>query len=146
MIQKYTEMIWEKRITNEYSHDGFHHAPKPSCDRIPIPNNVTRKNEVLLMSLFYPNNLFNSNVYRHTYLIESPLCAKCRKVEETPYHIIMECSEKSAEAYNILLKEINENVINEDTITLLKASRNQKFLNLCLEILSEHNYRDQISL
>ena len=146
MIQKYTEMIWEKRITNEYSLDGFHHAPKPSCDRIPIPNNATRKNEVLLMSLFYPNNLFNSNVYRHTYVIESPLCAKCRKVEETPYHIIMECSEKSGEAYNILLTEINENEINEDTITLLKASRNQKFLKLCLEILSEHNYRDQINL
>ena len=146
MIQKYTEQIWEKKIANEYACEGFQHAPTASCDKIPIPNYVTREQEVLLMSLFYPNNLFNSNIYRHTYQIESPLCGRCGRNEETPFHVILECTDRSAEAYRLVTKVVGENALQNDTITLLKASRNKDFLNLCLNILSQYEYRTHIDL
>ena len=147
MISKYTEKVWSRKITNEYTLDGYHHIPTPSCSRLPIPWNVTRKQEVLLMSLFYPNNLFNSHVYRHTYQVESPLCERCRREEETPYHIILQCSELAGEARKLLGKQISrEEMLQQDTITLLNGSRNTIFLEICLDILAQHDYRHQIDL
>ena len=147
MITKYTELIWASKVANEYSLDGYHHAPKPSCSRLPIPRNTTRREEVLLMSLFYPNNLFNSNLYRNTYQIESPLCQRCRRQEETPYHIILECSNLAGEARRVLETEISEEeTYLQDSTTLLNGSRNSDFLKICLEILSQHKYRDQVDL
>ena len=147
MISKYTEKVWGSKITNEYSLEGYHHKPAPSCSRIPIPMNTTRKQEVLLMSLFYPNNLFNSHVYRHTYQIESPVCERCHREEETPYHIIMQCSEQAGEARRLLRLQTSEDeILQQDTITLLNGSRSHDFLKICIEILSQHNYRDQIDL
>ena len=99
------------------------------------------------MSLFYPNNLFNSHVYRYTYQVESPLCGKCRRVEETPYHIILQCSDLAGEALRLLGTQITEEEIQqEDTITLLNGSRNPDFLKICLDILAQQEYRDQIDL
>ena len=54
MISKYTEKVWASKITNEYSLEGYHHKPTPSCSRLPIPKNTTRKQEVLLMSKVQP--------------------------------------------------------------------------------------------
>ena len=146
-ITKYTELLWTRQVTNEFSMDGYHHAPKPKCSRLPIPRNTTRKDEVLLMSLFYPNNLFNSHLYRNTYLVESPLCDRCRRYEETPHHIIRECSNLADEANTILQRELTEEEINhEDYITLLDGSRNEQFIKVCLEVLAQHEYRVQVDL
>ena len=49
------------------------------------------------MSLMYPQNLMNSFLYRHTHSVESPLCQKCGREEETPYHVIWECSDHQEE-------------------------------------------------
>ena len=86
LITNYTELVWASQVSNEFALEGYQHAPKPTCSRLPIPTNTTRKNEVLLMSLFYPNNLFNSHLYRNTYQVESPLCGRCSRQEETPTH------------------------------------------------------------
>ena len=99
------------------------------------------------MSLFYPNNLFNSNLYRNTYLVESPLCRKCHQAEETPYHIIFECSDKSDDARTLLEQELGEDELQlEDTVTLLNGSRHQRFLTLCLDILAEQTYTEHVDL
>ena len=144
MINKYTESIWATKINNEYINEGYNHSPKPSCSKLPIPLNTSRKDEVLLMSLFYPNNLFNSNVYRNTYLTESPLCGRCGQDEETPYHIILECSDLATEARKYV--EVNNPIVHQNSVTLLNTSRNVEFLKICLTILSQHAYRDQIHL
>ena len=147
MITKYTEKIWQSRITNEYALDGYHHVPIPTCTSLIIPRGTTRRQEVLLMSLFYPNNLFNSNVYRHTYQAESPLCRGCLEHEETPYHIILQCSDLSGDAYRHLAQEIGEDqMMEQDTTTLLNGSRSRDFITTCLAILSQRDYRDQIDL
>ena len=144
MIKNYTELIWATKITNEYTNEGYHHSPKPSCTKLPIPKNISRKDEVLLMSLFYPNNLFNSNVYRNTYLTESPLCGRCGQDEETPYHVILECSNLAPEARKYV--ETKNTIVHQDSVALLNTSRCEAFLKVCFDILSQHNYRDHIQL
>ena len=147
MMTRYTEKVWHSSIINEYSLEGYNNVPVPSCSPLPIPKDTTRKQEVLLMSLFYPNNLFNDNVYRHTYQAESPLCRKCSVQEETPCHIILQCSNLSEVAYRHLRKEIGEERCRyEDTTTLLNASRSQDFIKTCLDILAQAEYRNQIDL
>ena len=143
-ISKYIEKIWYKKLENEFLAEGIQHTPKPSCKKLPIPKSTTRKEEVLLMSLMYPNNLFNDFLYRHTYQIPSPLCHKCLQEEETPYHIILKCSNQAHNARK-LLNEIlsDEEVYQEDYITILNGSRHENFIKLCLDILSEGSYRDE---
>ena len=99
------------------------------------------------MSLMYTNNLFHSNLYRHTYLVESPLCRRCKEKEETPYHVILECSEKSDEARKILLQVLNrEELMIEDCTTLLNGSRHAPFIKICLDILAQDDYSVQVNL
>ena len=144
---RYIEKIWESKIENEYTLDGHFHKPKPSCSPLLIPKNTTRKQEVLLMSLFYPNNLFNSHIYRYTYQAESPLCRKCERKEETPYHIILECTDLAEEARRLLAKTISEEEIQiNDTTTLLNGRNNPEFLKICLDILGLEEHRHHIDL
>ena len=146
-MTKYTEKIWSTCLKNELNMDGFHHIPKPSCSTLSIPKNTTRHDEVVLMSLFYTNNLFHSNLYRHTYLVESPLCRRCKQTEETPYHIIMECTEKSNEARQKLLQAVKEEEpLTEDCTTLLNGSRHEPFIRICLDILAQEEYSVQVNL
>ena len=63
-ITKYTEKIWYEKLRNEGLLNGEHHIPRPSCSRLPIPLNTSRRDEVLLMSSMYQQNLMNSFVYR----------------------------------------------------------------------------------
>ena len=146
-ITKYTEKIWYQSVKNEFALLGHQYVPKPSCKRLPIPANTSRSEEVLLMSLMYPQNLFNDNVYRHTYQIASPLCQNCHQQEETPFHIIMECSQHAHEARNLLGEILSEDELQqEDYITLINGSRHAEFIKLCLTILSESEYREHIDL
>ena len=146
-IKKFTEKIWDTRIRNEMNMDGIYHVPKTSCSRLPIPQGVTRHDEVVLMSCMYTNNLFNSFLYQHTYLVESPLCRKCKIQEETPYHVLLQCSDKSQEARGILEKIIGEEEIEiEDSTTILNGRCHQPFLKICLDILSQQDYVVQVNL
>ena len=99
------------------------------------------------MSLFYSNNLFNSFLYKETYLVESPLCRKCKQQEETAYHLILECSNKSEEARAILNQVIKDEEIQmADCTTLLNGSRHPPFIKICLEILKQHDYKVTVNL
>lgn len=147
MISKFTEKLWYSAVRNEFTLQGYNNVPKPTSKRLPIPKGTPRSEEVLLMSLFYQNNLFNSHMYRHTYLVESPLCRKCKQQEETPHHIILECSEKAHQARRLLMEIIDEEELQQDdTVSLLNGSRNEQFIKICLDILSENQYCDSYEL
>ena len=147
LINKYTEKLWGISIKNEFNINGFQHVPRPSCSKLPVPANTARSEEVILMSLMYQNNLFNSNVYRHTYQVESPLCRKCKLVEETPYHIILQCSDRSEEEKQMLREAITEDELQiENTTTLPNGSRHPPLVKLCLDIISGGNYSTSIDI
>ena len=106
---------------------------------------LSRSDEVLLMSLFYPNNLMNSSVYSFTYNTESPLCPRCQQHEETAYHVIMECNELVPAINQTVFNIIGENAASiEHPNTLLNCSRDPRFIKYALEILSAGSFSRKI--
>ena len=146
-ISKFTEDLWYKKLRNEFTSEGLQYTPKPSCSSLPVPRDISRKEEILLMSMMYPNNLLNDFLWRHTYQVQSPLCQMCNSHEETPYHVILQCSQHAHEARKMLCELYNaDEVAQEDYIIILNGSRHEKFIRLCLDILSEGIYRHEIIL
>ena len=144
-IRKYTELMWLNTSRNQQIIDGELVIAKPQVKPIPIPTHTKRSDEVLLMSIFYPNNLMNSFVYRHTYNTESPLCPRCLQKEQTAYHVIMECNQFH-ERMNLITKKIlgEEEATLDHHNTLLNCSRDPEFIKCSLDILRAGNFRRQI--
>ena len=144
-IKKYTEWIWSKSTRNQQLMAGEPAVAKPKCSPIPIPIQTERSDEVLFMSLFYPNNLMNSFVYRHTYNAETPLCPRCKQNEETPYHVILECNNKLQMILPLVEKIIGkEGASVNHCNTLVNCSRDPDFVKFSLEILKERDFRNKI--
>ena len=144
-FKKYVEKLWLEKLKNQALLNGELNVPTPSCQKLPIPDHTTREDEVLLMSLFYPQNLFNSFVYRHTYQTESPLCSRCTSKEETPFHIVYECNNNKEKICSIVDKIVGD-IHYEDCNTLLNCSRNEEFIHCCLNVLKQANFRREIIL
>ena len=144
-IRKYTELIWSNISNNQQIMNGELVLAKPQRSPIPVPTHTDRKEEVLLLSLFYPNNLMNSFVYRHTFNAESPLCPRCNSKEQTAYHVIMECNSHLQKIQAITQKILGEEAAQVDHHnTLLNCSRNSEFIQCALEILASGNFRYHI--
>ena len=149
-INAYTQVLWERSVKIEYQLEGKHHYPSPRCSNLPIPLNTSRESEVKLMSLFYPNNLFNSFLYCVS-RVASPRCVECLRDEHTPYHIVMDCPAVD-EVYRSAAKEIltdiigNEEIKQEDTVTLLNGSREAEFILVCLNIIDSVTVLTSIDL
>ena len=144
-IRKFTEQLWSSTSRNQQLYEGELAYATASCKPLPIPSNTTRSDEVLLMSIFYPNNLMNSFVYRHTYNAESPLCSRCHHEEESAYHVIMQCNNQSQRIQDIVYGIIGETAARvEHHNTLLNCSRDPQFIKCALEILNDGNYRRSI--
>lgn len=147
LIKKYTEKIWYDKLTNQGLSEGDAHIPRPSCTKLPVPQNTPRQDEVLLMSMFYPQNLLDSFTYRHTYGTESPLCPRCNREEQTPFHVIYECNNHTDEIQKIITDIVDHNEVQQgDSTTLLNCSRSEKFLKTCLKVLSEGEFRHHIEI
>ena len=143
-IRKYTETLWAQSLSNQQTMEGELVIAQPSCKPLPIPLYTDRSDEVLLMSLFYTNNLMNSFVYRHTYNAESPLCPRCQREEQTAYHVIMECNDLLEKIQLITNKILGEASSINHHNTLLNCSRNSEFIKCAIEILRRGNFRRQI--
>ena len=146
MFKKYVEKIWHEKLKNQAIVNGELSVPKPSYQKLPIPDYTTREDEVLLMSLFYQQNLFNSFLYRHTYQTESPLCSRCKAKEETPFHIVCECNSDTEKICRIVEKIVGTDIEYADCNTLLNCSRNEEFILRCLGVLKQGNFRREITL
>ena len=146
-IRAYTEKIWQEKLNNQGILDGDPHIPKPQYMKMPIPHNTSRREEVLLMSMFYPQNLLNSFVYRHTHSTESPLCPRCMLQEQTPFHVIYECNDICEELQVIIRSNAEEREVQQaDCTTLLNCSRSEEFVRKCLTVLSQGEFRHSIDL
>ena len=127
--------------------NGEHHIPRPSCSRLPIPAHTSRRDEVLVMSTMYQQNLMNSFVYRHTYTVEYPLCPRCHREEQTPYHVIWKCNNYSEEIQLVMTEILGEEETHQpDTTTILNCSRDPKFIYLSLIALQDGEFRTDIDL
>ena len=140
MILKYSEYLWLKSTKNLLYTEGVNVIPEPKCRPVPIPQNLNREEEVMLLSLFYPNNILKSSLYKiNSDKFPDPLCS-CGEGEETSFHLLFHCGfvEQSLrdQAFNLLKSIVPEaEVSQEDSIVLLKASKDEKFINAISEIV-----------
>ena len=148
-ITKYTELLWEDSIKNEFLLEGFSVTPRPSCKPLLLHPELSRKNEVKLMSMFYENNLLNSFLYRHNVPeVSSPLCL-CGREEQTVNHIVTGCElvnpELRQKAIDILQ---SKEVIEGSSVVFLNLSRDSTFMNILSEIIVSHGtiIRTEINL
>ena len=147
---KYTEFLWQKTLDNIYLSNGQYTVPIPTVKPISIPLNISRKLEVLLMSMFYENNLMNDFLWKRS-LTESPLCPHCKQELQTPYHALLLCNgidqARRQEVKIALIKTLGEDDANSECCTtLLNASRSSKFMEACVKILQSYPFRQDIQL
>ena len=144
MMKKYTEHLWSQSITFEFQAEGHTYHPKPRCDPLQIPKQVSGQQEVQLMSLFYTNNLLNGFLYSYnSQKFPSPLC-HCGQSIQTNYHIGLGCSvvnnANTSELVEVLKTVLGENeVVPENYYLFLNASKNQKVINLLLKNIELHS-------
>ena len=118
---------------------------------LPIPDNASRNEEILLMSLMYKNNLMNNFLWNQG-KVESPLCHMCNQLEETPEHILLECSAIDPELQTRIIQNYCKENQLEDIyeidpyIGILNSSRNEGFMKDCLEVIKTTKLRETIIL
>ena len=136
IMKKYTEILWAASIGNEFLNDGQGVIPKPSATQLQLNPRVDRKTEVLVMSMFYEQNLLNSFLYRHGIRdISSPLC-HCGSEEQTAAHILLRC-EKVDEELRSRARDCLQSTgdSEEGPTTLLNLARDKNFINILCDII-----------
>ena len=153
MMTHYTDtVLWQNRIRNQFQLDGYASAPAPSSDKLPVPPNTPRKVEVLLMSLFYKNNILNQTLW-NLGKVPSPLCSLCSQQEETAEHILFQCSavdeslRSSAINHYRRVNSIEDGDDATDTyIGLLNACKDRFFIEACMDIIANLDLRMTVEL
>ena len=153
MMNRYTETrLWKSSLKNQFQLEGYPIAPNPSCDTLPIPPGTSRKSEILLMSMLYKNNLLQDSLYKLG-KVPSPMCSLCGLEEETAPHILFSCTAVEENLRSSALMNYRLAVNNSDGeaavdnyIGLLNASRDERFISSCIDIISTLDLKVSIEL
>ena len=135
MIQRYTEYLWKESLKYELQAEGHTYLPNPKCNPLQTPRDLTRQEEVQLMSLFYTNNLLNGFLHRFdSQKFPNPLC-HCEEQEQTNYHIAAECNDLNTDSRTELITNIKSvlgetNAVPENPFVFLNASRDPKVIRI----------------
>ena len=143
LIKRYAEVIWQSRTNSIYQLDGYQEAPEVNSSKIIFPRHISRTMETLTMSMFYPNNLFYSFLFRYdSKRFTSPEC-KCGRGEQNAFHILLYCknirSSEHAKAHQILSSDDKHSLdaIATQPTLLLSWSRSEGFLQMCYEMIEK---------
>ena len=153
MMNDYIEnILWKTTLRTQFQIQGYAKYPMPNCGQLPIPINTPRESEVLLMSLFYKNNLMNDSLWKLG-KVPSPLCSLCQLEEETANHIIFTCNAVKKELHNEALTNYrkannlsDDEFVEADNIDFLNTSRHPPFLQTCLKIIHSVKLRTSVIL
>jgi hypothetical protein len=152
MMKRFTNKMWQNVLSNQFQLDGYASSPTPSSDRLPVPLNTPRNVEVLLMSMFYKNNILNQSLW-NLGKVPSPLCTACLEQEETAHHIIFQCSAVDEELrarathHYRLANNLEEGQADPDSfIGLLNASRDELFIRIMIDIINTLHLRVTVEL
>ena len=131
IMTEYTEHLWQSSIRNEYLLDGYNTFPTPKCAKLPLTKGTSRESEVLVMSMFYDNNLLNSSLYKVNPSKFKTAGCECGRDTQTAYHVLMECTLTDHTCrrccFETLLSALSLEAVDESHITLLNASRSPSF-------------------
>jgi hypothetical protein len=142
MMKKFTELMWQESLNNQLQLEGWSRTPTVSTNALAMPRSTSREQEVLIMSLFYKNNLLNYFLYStEKKMCPSPLC-NCGDEEQTAFHILCNCSLVDIElrdqlVYHLMLGNNSKSVeeLDEDHISILNCSKDIKFIELCRDVI-----------
>ena len=143
LINQYTESLWQVSLQNRLQQIGERRAPRVSITPIPLPLGTDRKSEVLVLSLFYKQNLLNSFLYlSQRKNCPSPIC-KCMNDEQTAYHLLVSCclvDEGLRNVMNNVMLVCNGvgsglEEVYSDYISVINCARNSDFILNCLKIV-----------
>ena len=138
-----TEFVWQESIKNQLQMEGWSQVPMVSTTPLKFPHFSSRETEVLVMSLFYKNNVLNSFLFTLDRLKwPSPYCS-CDHEEQTAIHVLTSCShvdEDLRDQASYLLSVGNEVSSLEDLgtphLAILNCSRDPKFIEICSECVN----------
>ena len=141
-IKQFTELTWQNKLNSQFSMDGYSVAPTASCTKLKIRTS-NRNVETLVMSTFYENNLFNSFINKATKGKHgSPFCP-CNKIAiQDAMHVITECEwvdKSKRDRLKLQIDELGE-MVAENSIAILKLSRNKLFMDTLTAIMKESEY------
>ena len=139
-IVKYTEYMWKRSVQNELQQEGYSGIPEPKCSSMPTSIGLKRQEEVMVMSMFYPNNTLNS--FLHTINSEkfpTPIC-HCGESSQTAHHVLFNCSTVDEalrlEAYSLLQQVVGDQEAEiENHLVLMKARNSKTLMNVISEIV-----------
>ena len=155
MMDSFTKIIWQESLNNQLQMEGWSHIPMVSTRPLSIPPDTSREVEVLIMSLFYKNNLLNSFVHQHdNRIVSSPLCV-CGAEEQSAIHLLTNCdtvgtirTEKLVYLLLLCNSARSSEELPHDAVSILNCSRDKKFVQLCREVveIEDLNLRRKITL
>ena len=138
IMTQYTEHLWQSSIRNEYLLDGYNTFPTPKCAKLPLTKGTSRESEVLVMSMFYDNNLLNSSLYKVNPSKFKTAGCECGRDTQTSYHVLMECTMTDPSCRRFCLETLL-NALSREAVdefhTLLNASRSPSFISSVLSAL-----------
>jgi len=139
-MRLYTEYTWQQRLTNKFLLDGYALAPRPSCATLPLQKYLPREIEVLLMSMFYDNNLLNSSLFKVNKKKFQTADCECEQSIQDSYHILLECKltdpnlrKKCIDLMASILPPGEISV--RSHLSILNCSRSEDFIATVLSIL-----------
>ena len=144
LMKQFTEFIWQENINNQLQLEGWSHIPKVTTTPLSLPSFTSREIEVLIMSLFYKNNLLNSFLFNFDRLRwASPLCS-CGIEEQTAIHILTSCchadeSLRDQATYHLSIGNEASNLEELGTVAILNCSRDPGFTQVCRDIVVNEN-------
>lgn len=139
-MKQYTEHVWQLTLKNKFLLDGYVTLPNPSCTKLPIQQNVSRESEVLLMSMFYDNNLLNGSLFKVNCKKFLTAECECEESVQDSCHILLDCrmtNTKLKEKCLTLMSSIlpSDELHEKSHLTLLNCSRDKEFISTILKIL-----------
>ena len=142
IMRRYTEHLWKASLQNELQLDGYNIIPDPKCCMIPVPPGTKREEEVLILSMFYPNNTLNNFLHStNSEKFPNPFC-KCGEYHQTAHHILFHCRNTDPniriELFDTLKKIVGEAEAEiESSLVLLKASKNAVFIEKAAKVINQ---------
>ena len=88
----YTEHLWQLTLRNSFMLEGYTAVPRPCCTKLQLQIGIRRDTEVLLMSMFYDNNLLYSSLFKVNSKKFQTADCECNQSIQDPYHVLLECS------------------------------------------------------
>ena len=141
IMTHYTEYLWNSKVKNELQQEGHNIIPTAKCTTIPIPRETNREEEVLVISMFYPNNLLNNFTHRYNdQNFPTPICS-CGEESQTSHHVLFRCNKTDetlrAETFELFKRIIGEEAEIDNHLNLLKVCKNEKFLQNITHIVKQ---------